>query len=253
MAKDAFRLDGSLALVTGGGTGLGLGICQGLTEAGARVVITGRREEVLREACAQLGEASRYLRHDVQDLPSIPALIERVERDIGPLDILVNNAGNHLKKPALDTTDAEMANVMQTHFFGAFAMAREAGKRMTERKRGAIVMICSMTSFFGIPWVSAYTSAKTALMGLTRALAVEYAPHGVRVNAIAPGFFNTALNRKAYEGDPPRLQRILARTPMGRLGEESDVGYAAVYLCSPAAKFVNGVVLPIDGGFSIGF
>jgi gluconate 5-dehydrogenase len=253
MGQDTFRLDGSLALITGGGTGLGLGISRAMIEAGARVVITGRRPEKLREACGQLGDHAIAIPHDVQDLASIPALVERVEREAGPLDILVNNAGNHLKKPAVETSDAELANVLQTHFFGSFALSREVGKRMITRKRGAIVMMCSMTSLFGIPLVSAYSSAKSALLGLTRALAVEYGPHGVRVNAIAPGFFNTELNRRAYEGDPARLQKILGRTPLGRLGEESDIGYAAVYLCSPAGKFVNGVVLPVDGGNSIGF
>lgn len=253
MGRDAFRLDGALALVTGGGTGLGFGICEAMLEAGARVVITGRREETLREACKQLGDQASCIRHDIQDLASIPPVVERIEREIGPLDILVNNAGNHLKKPAVETSDAELANVMQTHFFGSYAMAREVGRRMIQRRRGSIIMICSMTSLFGIPLVSAYSSAKSALLGLTRALAVEYSPHGVRVNAIAPGFFNTELNRRAYEGDPARLQKILSRTPLGRLGEESDVGYAAVYLCSPAAKFVTGVILPVDGGNSIGF
>lgn len=253
MSQDAFRLDGELALVTGGGTGLGFGICQAMIEAGARVVITGRREEKLREACKQLGEKAAYVRQDIQDLPALPGLVDRIEREHGPLGILVNNAGNHLKKPAIETGDAEFANVIQTHLFGSFSLARECGKRMLPRKKGAIVMMCSMTSLFGIPLVPAYSSAKSALLGLTRALAVEYSPHGVRVNAIAPGFYNTELNRRAYEGDPARLQKILTRTPMGRLGEESDVGYAAVYLCSPAAKFVTGVVLPVDGGCSIGF
>ncbi|HTU01966.1 MAG TPA: SDR family oxidoreductase, partial [Candidatus Sulfotelmatobacter sp.] len=180
-------------------------------------------------------------------------LVDDIESRFGRLDILVNNAGNFLKKAAVETSDAELANVMQTHFFGAFALARECGKRMIARQQGAIVMICSMTSLFGIPFVSAYSSAKSALLGLTRALAVEYSPHGVRVNAIAPGWFDTALNRQAFEADPARLQKILGRTPMGRVGQALDVGYAAVYLCSPAGKFVTGVILPVDGGASIGF
>lgn len=253
MDASAFRLDDKLALVTGGGTGLGLGICQAIVEAGGRVVITGRRDAVLQEACATLGASAVPIRHDVQDLASIPALVQRIEEQHGPLAILVNNAGNHLKKPAVDTSDAELANVMQTHFFGAYALSREVGKRMIGRRSGAVVMMCSMTSLFGVPAVSAYGAAKSALLGLTRALAVEYSPHGVRVNAIAPGWFNTELNRRAYEGDPGRLQKILGRTPLGSLGEPLDVGRAAVYLCSPAAKFVTGVVLPVDGGASIGF
>lgn len=250
---NAFRLDGKLALVTGGGTGLGFGICQALTEAGARVVLTGRREDVLREACTQLGDTASYLRHDVTELATIPALLQQIEDRFGPLDILVNNAGNHLKKPAVDTSDADLASILQTHLLGAFALSRECGRRMIARKHGSIIMIVSMSALFGIPQVSAYSAAKSALSGLTRALAVEFSPHGVRVNAIAPGWFDTALSRKAFEGDPSRREKILGRTPLGRLGDVIDVGYAAVYLSSPAGRFITGVVLPVDGGASIGF
>jgi gluconate 5-dehydrogenase len=253
MTRDAFRLDGELALVTGGGTGLGFGICQALTEAGARVVMTGRREDVLKQACRRLGDAAGYLRHDVTDLSTIPGLIEELEGRFGLPDILVNNAGNHLKKPAVETTDAELAGVIHTHLFGSYALSRECGQRMIARKQGSIIMIVSMASLFGIPFVSAYSAAKSAMAGLTRALAVEFSPHGVRVNAIAPGWFDTALSRKAFQGDPGRKQKILDRTPLGGLGDVIDVGYAAVYLSSPAAKFVTGVCLPVDGGASIGF
>lgn len=251
--QNAFRLDGQLVLVTGGGTGLGFGVCQAMTEAGARVVMTGRTEDSLRQACKHLGVSAAYVRHDVTDLPSIPGLVEQVEHRFGPVHVLVNNAGNYLKKSAVDTSDADFASVLHTHLFGAYALSRECGRRMLVRKQGSILMIVSMASLFGIPMVSAYSAAKSALLGLTRALTVEFSPHGVRVNAIAPGWFNTALNRKAFETDPARKQKIVERTPLGRLGEEMDVGYAAVYLCSPAAKFVTGVCLPVDGGASIGF
>lgn len=253
MTRDVFRLDGQLALVTGGGTGLGFGVCQALTEAGARIVMTGRREEVLKDACKGLGDAASYLLHDVTELSTIPALIQRIEDRFGPLDILVNNAGNHLKKPAVETSDADLASILQTHLFGSFALSRECGRRMIARKCGSIIMIASMSALFGIPQVSAYSAAKSALSGLARALAVEFSPHGVRVNAIAPGWFDTSLSRKAFEGDPSRREKILGRTPMGRLGDVIDVGYAAVYLSSSAARFITGVLLPIDGGVSIGF
>jgi gluconate 5-dehydrogenase len=253
MTMDAFRLDGKLALVTGGGTGLGLGVCRALVEAGARVVMTGRREDVLTAACQELGDAAGYLRHDVTELSTIPDLVGRIEEQFGPLDILVNNAGNHLKKPAVETSDADLASILQTHLAGSFALSRECGRRMVGRRRGSIIMIASMAALFGIPQVSAYSAAKSALAGLTRALAVELSPHGVRVNAIAPGWFDTELSRKAFEGDPDRRRKILERTPMRRLGEVIDVGYAAVYLSSAAGRFVTGVVLPIDGGVSVGF
>ncbi len=248
-----FRLDNQLALVTGGGTGLGLATCQALIEAGAQVIMTGRRIELLQQACTQLGPAVHYLQHDVTDLSSTPALIEQIESQFGPLDILVNNAGINFKKLAIETSDAELIQMMQTHLFGSFALSRECGQRMLNRERGSIVMILSMAALFGIPQISSYTAAKTALLGLTRALAVEYSPHGIRVNAVAPGWIETDMSRRAFADDPARKQKVLSRTPLGRLGEPIDIGYAIVYLCSPAARFVTGVVLPVDGGASIGF
>src|SRR5574341_2484716 len=144
--QTAFRLDGQLALVTGGGTGLGFGICQAMTEAGARVVMTGRREDILKEACERLGGSTAYVRHDVADLPSIPALVEEIEGRFGPLDILVNNAGNHLKRPAVETSDMDLASILQTHLFGTFALSRECGRRMIARRQGSIIMIASMAA-----------------------------------------------------------------------------------------------------------
>jgi len=248
-----FRLENQLALVTGGGTGLGLATCQALIEAGARVVMTGRREELLQQACLRLGEMAHYICHDLTNLAAIPALVDNIEDRFGPLDIVINNAGTHLKKPAVDTSDTELAEVMQIHLYGSFALSRECGRRMLERQQGSIVMILSMAALFGIPQISGYTAAKSAMLGLTRALCSEFSPLGVRVNAVAPGWIETDLSRYALAGDPARKEKILGRTPMGRFGEPLDIGYAVVYLCSPAARFVTGVVLPVDGGASIGF
>jgi gluconate 5-dehydrogenase len=251
--NNPFRLDGQLALVTGGGSGLGLAISQALIEAGATVVITGRRQARLQQACEQLGPAAHYIRHDVTELDSISDLVQGIETRLQPIDILVNNAGIHFKKWATETESIEMEQMMQTHLFGGFALSRACGKRMIERRHGSIVMILSMAALFGIPQVSAYTAAKSALLGLTRALATEFSPHNVRVNGIAPGWIETDMSRGAFDGDPRRLQKVLDRTPLNRLGEPLDIGHAAVYLCSPAAKFVTGVILPVDGGASIGF
>lgn len=253
MTNDPFRLDGQLALVTGGGSGLGLAISQAFVAAGAKVIITGRREARLKQAVAQLGPAAGYVPHDVTDLDSIPGMVALVEERWQPVDILVNNAGIHIKKLAVDTDAADLQQMMQTHLFGAFQLSRECGRRMAARQRGSIMMILSMAAMFGIPQVAAYTAAKSALLGLTRALAVELSPQNVRVNAIAPGWIETDMSRGALENDPAREQKILGRTPMNRLGEPLDIGYAAVFLCSPAAKFVTGVILPVDGGASIGF
>ena len=248
-----FRLDGEIALVTGGGTGLGLAISRCMADAGAEVVIVGRREAVLQEAADILGPSVSYEVHDVTRFAATPSLLQRIEDRLGPVSILVNNAGIHLKKSAIETTEAELLEVFNTHVTGAFALTRAVAPGMIERRHGSILFIASMASLFGIPQVVAYTAAKTAYLGLVNALTSELSPHAVRVNAIAPGWIDSRMSRAALENDPDRKDRILARTPMGQLGQPEDVGYAAVYLCSPAASFVTGVVLPVDGGASVGF
>jgi len=180
-------------------------------------------------------------------------LIDQAEKLAGQVTILVNNAGVHLKKSATETSDAEFANVIQTHVFGAFALTREAGRRMVARRSGCVLFTASMASFIGIPFIVAYAAAKSAYVGMVRTLATEWGPHGVRVNAIAPGWIASDMLDQALSGDTTRRAKILGRTPMNKFGEPDDVGWAAVYLCSPAAKFVTGVVLPLDGGAAIGF
>ena len=169
------------------------------------------------------------------------------------VDILVNNAGIHIKKPAVETTPEEFQSVLTTHVCAAHALTRAVLPGMIARKHGSILLTASMTSLMGMPLVIAYSAAKSAYVGMTRALAAEVSPDGVRVNAIAPGWIESPMLRKALSGDEKRSNKILSRTPMARFGEPDDIGWAAVYLCSPAAKFVTGVVLPIDGGASIGF
>jgi NAD(P)-dependent dehydrogenase (short-subunit alcohol dehydrogenase family) len=249
----AFRLDGQLALITGGGSGLGLAMGRCMAAAGARVILAARREAVLREAVAQIGSNADYVVHDVDKLEEAPALVERITRQWGAISILVNNAGVHLKKPILETTEAEFLQVLTTHVLAAHALSRAVGPGMIERRSGSILFIASMASLMGIPHVVAYSAAKSAYVGMVRAMATEWSPHGVRVNALAPGWIQTEMSRKAMAGDPQRRERILNRTPMARLGEPEDVGMAAVFLASPAARFITGVVLPVDGGASIGF
>jgi gluconate 5-dehydrogenase len=248
-----FSLDGEVALITGGATGIGFGVARSFVECGARVVLVGRREDELRRAACELGRAAGYEVCDITQSAHLPALVDKVRREGGPVSILVNNAGVHLKKPALETTDEEMAGVVQTHVFSAFSLTRAVAPGMIERGTGSIVFIASMASLMGIPLVTAYTVAKTACVGLVRSLAAELSPCGVRVNAIAPGWIETEMLRQALDGDAGRRQKILDRTLLRRFGEPSDIGWAAVYLCSRAAKFTTGVVLPVDGGASIGF
>lgn len=248
-----FDLTGHTALITGGGTGLGLGMAKCFVAAGAKVVLVGRRDAELKKACSALGENAVPLPGDVTKLETIPALVEQAEKLAGSVSILVNNAGVHLKKSALETSDAEFAAVLQTHVFGAFALSREIGRCMVERKSGSILFTASMASLFGIPLVVAYSAAKSAYVGMVRTLAVELGAQGVRVNAIAPGWIESDMMNKALSGDPARKAKILGRTPLNKFGVAADIGWAAVYLCSPAAQFVTGTVLPVDGGVSIGF
>jgi gluconate 5-dehydrogenase len=244
----AFDLTGQTALITGGGTGLGFGMARCLVASGARVVLVGRRQPELDRACAALGPQAHALAGDVTHLAAAPALVDAAEKLAGPLTLLVNNAGVHLKKPATQTTDAEFATVLETHVFGAFALTREAGRRMVERRSGCVLFTASMTAFIGLPSVVAYSAAKSAYLGIIRSLATEWGPHGVRVNGIAPGWIASEMLDYALAGDPARKAKILARTPLARFGEPDDIGWAAAYLASPAAKFISGVVLPVDGG-----
>ena len=251
---DPFRLDGQVALITGGGTGLGLGMARCIVHQGGRVVLVGRREAELRAAAKELGKSARFVAHDIKILDAAGELLMQAESAAAaPISILINNAGIHLKKPAVETTPAEFNSVLQTHVVAAHALTAAALPGMIQRKTGVILFTASMASLFGIPNVMAYSAAKSAYLGMVRGLATEVAAHGIRVNAIAPGWIESDMLRKAMNNDLPRQTRILSRTPLGRFGEASDVGWAAAYLCSPAAKFLTGVVLPVDGGVSIGF
>lgn len=251
--KQAFDLSAELVLVTGGGTGLGFGMAQCLTQAGAEVVLTGRRESVLREAVQKLGDSARYRVHDVTDLASSKKLIDSIESEIRPVTTLINNAGNHVKKFAEKTDFEEFESVFNTHVMGSFALSKAVIPGMKAAKRGNIIFIASMASLFGIPQVVAYSAAKSAFLGMVRTMAVELSADGIRVNAIAPGWIHSEMMQRTAATDSERRNRILARTPMKKFGQPQDIGWAAVYLCSPAAGFVTGICLPVDGGISIGF
>lgn len=250
---DVFSLQGQQVLITGGGTGIGFAVARAMHAAGARVLIVGRREAELAAAVKTLGDRAAYYVHDITQVDHASALVERIARDHGPITSIVNNAGIHLKKPAIDTTPAEFQSVLTTHILGAHALCRAIVPGMIERRHGTVIFMASMASLFGIPMVVAYAAAKSAMIGMLRTMATEWSEHGVRVNAIAPGWIETEMSRKALDGDPNRKRKILSRTPMAKLGDPTDVGWAAVYLASPASKFVTGAVLPVDGGASMGF
>jgi NAD(P)-dependent dehydrogenase (short-subunit alcohol dehydrogenase family) len=251
--KNPFSLKGEVALITGGGSGLGLGMAKSFVAADAKVILVGRREDVLQRAAKSLGKSATFVAHDINNLETANELVLLAGKKFGKISILVNNAGIHLKKPAVEISATEFQAVFQTHVAAAFALTKAVLPDMIKRKHGNILFTASMASLFGIPLVAAYSAAKTAHLGLVRALATEVSPHGVRVNAIAPGWIESDMMLKALKGDPARSQKILGRTPLQKFGTAEDIGLAAVYLCSPAAKFVTGAVLPVDGGASIGF
>ena len=253
MAKDLFRLEGQRALITGGATGIGLAIGKAFVEAGARIVMVGRRREVLEEAARSLGPDAAFRVCDLSKLAEIPPLIDDLEKEGGPFDILVNNAGINLKKPALDLSDEEFDRILQTNLHGLFAITRAVLRPMVARKRGVILNISSMAAIYGLTKVAAYGSSKSAVTGLTRNLAAEFGAEGIRINSIAPGFIYSEMTAKALDSDPERKKRVFDRTPMARMGQASEIASAALFLCSEAASFVTGVNLPVDGGNSIGF
>ncbi len=245
-------LSGKRALITGGGTGLGRAIAGAMVAAGAAVILTGRREEPLRAAVTELGANATYRVNDVAELKGLPALVTELEA-AGPIDILVNNAGINLKKDALEITDEEFERILRTNLGGLFALTREVARHMVARGQGSIIMITSMAAMYGLSKVAAYAASKSAVLGMTRTLASDLSPRGIRVNAIAPGFIGSPMLEKAFAEDPERRAKALGRTPMGRFGRAEEVGLAAVFLASDAASFITGVNLPVDGGNSIGF
>ncbi len=248
-----FSLNGQVALITGGGTGIGLSIARCMHAAGATVALVGRREKELSQAVDELGEKSHYFVHDITEMDRTEELANRVIDQLDSIDCLVNNAGKHLKKAALETSEDEFLSVINTNVVAAHSLIKAFGPAMVARKSGSILFTASMASLFGIPQVVAYSAAKSAHLGMVRSLSTELSPHGVRVNAIAPGWIETEMSRKALENDPARLEKIISRTPMQKLGQPSDIGWAAVYLASPAAAFITGTLFPVDGGASIGF
>ncbi len=253
MAGSVYSLNDRLAVVTGGGSGLGLAIARAIVDAGGRVVITGRRQDVLRQASESLGSSAAYLCHDLSHLETLPWLVSTIEGSHGAIDILVNNSGIHQKKELHEVTNEDFHRVIRLNQEAVFALTREVTRPMVVRGHGVIIMISSMASRYGIPKVVAYSATKAAVEGMTRALAVELSPRGIRVNCIAPGFIETPMSARALDQDPERKRRVLERTPLGTLGRPEDIGHAAVFLASDAARFITGVVLPVDGGNSIGF
>jgi NAD(P)-dependent dehydrogenase (short-subunit alcohol dehydrogenase family) len=248
-----FSLERKIALITGGGSGIGFDIAQCMIAAGATVIITGRRENALKESIKTLGENAHYIVNDVTELKKLETLVYEIENRFGGIDILVNNAGINMKKPALEVTDEDFDRIVHTNLNSVFSLTRICAKGMIERKSGSILMISSMAAYYGIDRVVAYAASKSGVEGMVKVLASEFSKYNVRVNAIAPGFIETSMMKTAMGSDPDRMNRALNRTPMAKFGKPEDIGWAAVFLASEAAAYVTGVSLPVDGGNSIGF
>lgn len=242
-----------LALVTGGGSGIGLAIARKFTENGIRTIILGRDPGKLNSAKKDLGPLCEEIRADLDKLSALPGLVNDITSRFGSIHILVNNAGVNLKKDFTEVTDEEFQQVLLTNVAAVFALSREVVKKMLESGSGSIINISSMASQYGIPKVIAYTASKSAIEGMTRSMAVDLSPQGIRVNCIAPGFIETKMSSKALNGDHERMQKVLSRTPMGMLGKPEDIADAALFFAGDASRFITGVVLPVDGGNSIGF
>lgn len=245
---DVFGLSGHHALITGGGSGLGLATARCFLAAGARVTIVGTNATKLEAAGADLGGDVATAVFDVRATQDAEAFAAGIESRHGPVSILVNNAGNTVKKPLDAMTVADFEQVLDIHVVGAFALSKAFVGQIERVGRGSILFTASMASYIGMPNVIGYNAAKSAYLGLVRGLAAELSPRGIRVNAVAPGWIDTPMYRFATDHDPARRAKILGRIPAGRVGEPADIGWAMTYLASPAAAYVSGHVLVVDGG-----
>lgn len=242
------------AIVTGGASGLGYAIAEKFVKSNIHTIIIGRNEQKLQQAKEALGELCTLISFDLSHLKQIPELVSRISREHGQIDILINNAGINQKKPFTEVTDEDFQNIILTNLTAVFSLSREVSKVMLQQAGGgAIVNISSMAAQYGIPKVISYSAAKTGIEGMTRAMAVELSPQGIRVNCVAPGFIATDMSAKAFDSDPERKNKVMSRTPMGKLGTPEDVAEAVYFYATDAAKYVTGTILPVDGGNSIGF
>ncbi len=245
-------LEGKTALITGGGTGIGFAIAEEMADAGASVIIVGRREEKLKEAAEKIGEKCSWYVFDVTKTEEYEDFFRKLEKK-APVDILVNNAGINIKKDYLDFTAEEFDKIMETQAKAPFMLSQTAAKYMKERKSGCILLISSLASILGMHEIQAYTVAKSGMKGLARSLARDLGPYGIRVNSLNPGFVYTDMLKNTNLKTPGRLEEIQNRTPMRGFAKEKDLGMAAAFLASDAAGFITGIDLVVDGGISSSF
>lgn len=247
-----FDLSGRRALITGSSRGLGLAMARALAEAGASVILNGRDSVALGAAAADLAESGANvsaLAFDVTSPDSVSAAIAHCETEIGPLDILINNAGIQIRGPLETYRHDDFERLLSTHVMSTFSVSQAVAGHMIARGRGKIINICSVLTEVARPTAAPYGAAKAAIANLTRGMAADWAPKGLNINAIAPGYFKTDLN-KTLMADAEFNAWVEQRTPMGRWGEVEELGPVAVFLASDAASFINGHILYVDGAFT---
>lgn len=250
-----FDVAGKVVLITGGNGGLGKGMALAFRDAGAKVAVTGRNAEKNASIAAEFGENGAVYPIDVREPEAVQQTVDAVVERFGVIDVLINNAGNSGPVKVLEMSLEAWRSVIETHLNGAFLCAQAVGRVMARqvqagtRSGGKIINIGSLYSTFGPPNVAHYATAKTGMVGLTRALAVELSAHNIQVNAILPGFIETDINRERLRAGLGAF--AIKKTPARRLGLASDIAAAALYLASPGADFVSGVALPVDGGYSV--
>lgn len=251
MAVRGLDVNGKVAVVVGGTSGIGRALALGLADAGADVVPTSRRVEQVEDTAAQIekiGRRSLAIPSDVADRASLDRVLAETVAKLGTVDILVNCAGKTKRAPTLDFDDAAWQDILDTNLTGTLRCCQVFGRHMIAQGRGKIINIASLSSFVALYEVAAYAASKAAVASLTKSLAIEWARHGICVNAIAPGVFRTALNSELLDSTE-RGKEFLMRTPMGRFGKVEELVGAAIYLASDASSYVTGEILAVDGGF----